>query len=118
LRFARGSSVPELWFCMDCRSVLALDRHGRCSACGSDSVVSNEVRRGNGSIGNNQPKTLREHSQANRSLGESRTEFWGGEERNKKPILQVEICRLVHVNSGDAQAISGARDCRGAVSEP
>ena len=26
------------WLCMDCMAYVELDRHGRCSRCGSDSV--------------------------------------------------------------------------------
>ena len=26
------------WWCIDCRSSVELDRHGRCDTCGSDAV--------------------------------------------------------------------------------
>ena len=34
------------WHCMDCRSEVDLDRHGRCGCCGSEAVDSMEQRGG------------------------------------------------------------------------
>jgi rRNA maturation endonuclease Nob1 len=28
----------DAWFCIDCKAVVELNRHGYCSVCGSDSV--------------------------------------------------------------------------------
>jgi hypothetical protein len=30
--------MRELWWCLDCRRMIELDRHGRCSSCDSDAV--------------------------------------------------------------------------------
>src|SRR6185437_4207475 len=32
------------WFCLDCNYPQQLDRHGRCSACGSNAVTESEGR--------------------------------------------------------------------------
>jgi hypothetical protein len=32
----------ELWWCLDCRSRVELNRHGRCQICGSEAVDSME----------------------------------------------------------------------------
>lgn len=29
----------DLWFCANCESIVTLDKHGRCSVCGSDAVL-------------------------------------------------------------------------------
>ncbi len=31
--------MSELWHCVNCNSIVTLDKHGRCSICGSDAVV-------------------------------------------------------------------------------
>ncbi len=31
--------MSELWLCVNCNSIVTLDKHGRCSICGSDAVV-------------------------------------------------------------------------------
>jgi hypothetical protein len=30
----------KAWWCLDCRTPIELDRHGRCCICGSDAVDS------------------------------------------------------------------------------
>jgi hypothetical protein len=30
--------MSELFSCVNCESIVALDKHGRCSTCGSDAV--------------------------------------------------------------------------------
>ena len=30
--------MHELWFCLNCEAVMNLDKHLRCSVCGSDAV--------------------------------------------------------------------------------
>ncbi len=34
------------WYCMDCKSEVELDRHGRCGSCESEAVDSMEQRGG------------------------------------------------------------------------
>ena len=34
------------WWCMDCKSEVELDRHGRCGCCESEAVDSSEPRGG------------------------------------------------------------------------
>ena len=31
------------WFCMDCRSKVEIDRHGRCGTCDSEAVILAEA---------------------------------------------------------------------------
>jgi hypothetical protein len=31
--------MNDLWMCCNCDSIVTLDKHGRCSVCGSDAVV-------------------------------------------------------------------------------
>lgn len=31
--------MNDYWLCVNCDSIVYLNRHGRCSSCGSDSVV-------------------------------------------------------------------------------
>jgi hypothetical protein len=37
--------MRERWWCMDCRMMIELDSHGRCSTCSSNAVDSVERRR-------------------------------------------------------------------------
>jgi hypothetical protein len=32
------------WYCLDCMTAAPLDKHGRCSTCGSDAVTDTEGR--------------------------------------------------------------------------
>jgi hypothetical protein len=32
--------MESKWWCVDCRTPVDLDRHGRCGSCGSDAVDS------------------------------------------------------------------------------
>ncbi len=34
--------MNERWWCLDCRMIVALDIHGRCSTCGSNALDSAE----------------------------------------------------------------------------
>lgn len=34
----------NLFFCVNCESVVELDKHGRCSVCGSDAVVRRSLQ--------------------------------------------------------------------------
>jgi hypothetical protein len=34
------------WYCMDCKSEVELDKHGRCECCESEAVDSMETRGG------------------------------------------------------------------------
>ena len=34
--------MNERWWCLDCRTIVELDTHGRCSACSSNAVDSME----------------------------------------------------------------------------
>lgn len=34
--------IVDRWWCMDCRSAVELDRHGRCACCKSEAVDSME----------------------------------------------------------------------------
>lgn len=36
------------WWCMDCRSAIELDKHGRCESCESEAVDSLNPRGGQG----------------------------------------------------------------------
>jgi uncharacterized paraquat-inducible protein A len=31
--------MTDLWMCQNCGAIVELDKHGRCSVCGSDAVV-------------------------------------------------------------------------------
>lgn len=31
--------MTEYWTCVNCNAIVTLDKHGRCSVCGSDAVV-------------------------------------------------------------------------------
>ena len=36
----------DRWYCMDCKSEVELDRHGRCGSCESEAIDSMEPRGG------------------------------------------------------------------------
>lgn len=37
--------MNDLWMCCNCESIVALDVHGRCAACGSEAVVRRAVNK-------------------------------------------------------------------------
>lgn len=45
LLLSGGEVLLVSWFCLDCRQVGPLSKHGKCATCGSDAVTESEGRK-------------------------------------------------------------------------
>lgn len=45
LLLSGGEVLLVSWFCLDCRQVGQLSKHGKCATCGSDAVTESEGRK-------------------------------------------------------------------------